>query len=138
MHENPNESLEKWKANLEENWRAIPKEFRNDSTVRRSLQCHMFGQLRKEGFIVVADYLPPRNHDRPIDLIALGEEHRIEYAVCFDTVVTLAAVKSLSSFEAANRVIYTIGMLEKKVMESRFFLKPEITHIHLKPFKHFQ
>jgi hypothetical protein len=48
----------------------------------------------------------------------------------------LAAVKSLGSFAAVNKVIFTTGMLEKKVKESRFFLKEEIKHIHLKPFDH--
>jgi hypothetical protein len=52
--------------------------------------------------------------------------------VCLDTVITLYAVKSLTSFEAANRIILTTGVLDKKVQESRFFLKPEIAHIHLR------
>ncbi len=109
----------------------MPRHFRNDHTVRRTLQCFWFGRLKDMGFRVVADYLPPRISDRPIDLIALNEEDEIVYAVCFDTVVTLAAVKSLSSFESQNRIIFTIGALEKKVQESRFFLKGDIQHCHL-------
>ena len=35
-----------------------------------------------------------------------------------------------------TKVIFTTGMLEKKVKESRFFLNKEITHIHLKTFYH--
>jgi hypothetical protein len=34
-----------------------------------------------------------------------------------------------------NKVIFTTGMLEKKVKESRFFLNEEIKHVHLKPFE---
>jgi hypothetical protein len=80
--------------------------------------------------------MPPRIADRPVDVIAVKEDNEIVYAVCLDTLVTLAAVKSLSSFAALNKVIFTTGMLEKKVKESRFFLKEEIKHIHLKPFDH--
>jgi hypothetical protein len=65
----------------------------------------------------------------------VDDDHAIVYAICIDTVVTLAAVKSLSSFEAANKVIFTTGLLLKKVQESRFFLKPEIEHVHLQPFE---
>jgi hypothetical protein len=49
--------------------------------------------------------------------------------------VTLAAVKSLSSFEAINKAIITTGPLLKKVQESRFFLKEDIEHVHLQPFE---
>jgi hypothetical protein len=79
--------------------------------------------------------MPPRTLDRAIDLIAVNENHEIVYAICIDTLVSLAAVKSLSSFEAANKVIFTTGLLVKKVQESRFFLKPEIQHLHLQPFE---
>lgn len=127
------QDLSEWKGELESSWREIPAVFRNDHTVRRTLQCHLYGYLRKAGHLVVADYLPPRIQDRLIDLIAIGESKKIVYAVCFDSVVTLAAVKSLASFEALNKIIFTTGLLEKKVQESRFFLKPEIQHLHLKP-----
>ena len=126
------QDLSGWKDVLESGWREIPAAFRNDYTVRRTLQCHLYGYLRKAGHRVVADYLPPRTQERSIDLIALGESE-IVYAVCFDSVVTLATVKSLASFEALHKIIFTTGLLEKKVQESRFFLKPEIQHLHLKP-----
>ena len=126
------EDLLCWKQELEAAWVAIPGPFRNDYTVRRSLQCHLYGHLRKMGHKVVADYLPPRIQDRPIDLIAVGAGSDILYAICFDSVVTLAAVKSLMSFESANKIIFTTGLLEKKVQESRFFLKPEIVHLHVR------
>ena len=127
--------LENWKKDLERAWLGIPKPFRNDHTVRRTLQCHLFGQLSQSPHRVVADYMPPRIQDRAIDLIAVKDNHEIVYAVCLDTVITLAAVKSLSSFEAAHKAIITTGLLLKKVQESRFFLKPEIEHIHLQPFE---
>ncbi|MHC1742683.1 MAG: hypothetical protein AB9873_06590 [Syntrophobacteraceae bacterium] len=130
------DQLQQWKVSMEETWRRIPKPYRNDHTVRRTLQCFLYGQLKKAGFRVVADYLPPRIADRPIDLIALNDDMEIVHALCIDTLVSLAAVKSLSSFEAVHKVIFTTGMLEKKVKESRFFLKPELEHVHLKPFEH--
>jgi len=34
-----------------------------------------------------------------------------------------------------HKAIFTTGLMEKKVKESRFFLKPEIEHVHLKPFE---
>ncbi len=78
--------------------------------------------------------MPPRVHDRAVDLIAVDGENRIVYALCLDTLVSLAAVKSLSSFEAVHKIIFTTGPLEKKVRESRFFLKPDVEHYHLQPF----
>ncbi len=128
------DQLNQWKDSLEKAWRSIPKPFRNDHTVRRTLQCHLYGRLQAAGFKVVADYLPPRISDRPVDLIAVGENLEIVYALCIDTVVSLAAVKSLSSFEAAHKAVFTTSHLEKKVKESRFFLKPDIEHVHLRPF----
>ncbi|MCK8600760.1 hypothetical protein [Desulfoferrobacter suflitae] len=123
-----------WKKELESCWRAIPRTFQNDHTVRRTLQCHLYQYLRSLGYRAVADYLPPRIQDRASDLIALNDQQEIVYAICLETVVTLAAVKSLSSFAAANKVIFTTGLLEKKVQESRFFLKPDIVHLHLQPY----
>jgi len=130
------QNLDEWKSELEAVWRGIPKAFRSDHSVRRSLQCALYGRLIAMGFRVVADFMPPRTHDRPVDLIAVDENRQIQFALCIDTLVTLAAVKSLSSFDAVHRIIFTTGHLEKKVQESRFFLKPEIQHVHLKPFEH--
>ncbi len=135
MEEQFTEQLHRWKESMEQAWRRIPKPYRNDHTVRRTLQCHLYGRLIEAGFKVVADYLPPRIADRPVDLIALNAEMEIVYALCIDNLVSLPAVKSLSSFEAANKAIFTTSFLEKKVKESRFFLKPEIEHVHLKPFE---
>jgi len=135
MQEDFTQVMEIWKKDLEKAWLQLPKPFRSDHSVRRTLQCHLYGQLQKTGFRIVADYMPPRIADRPIDLIAVSDNHQIEYALCIDTVVTLAAVKSLSSFEAANKAIFTTGHLLKKVQESRFFLKDDILHLHLQPFE---
>jgi hypothetical protein len=134
MSEEPDRNLELWKGRLEKAWLRIPKPFRSERAVHRTLQCHLYGTVRELGFRTVADYMPPRIADRPIDIIAVNEENEIVYALCLDTLVTLAAVKSLNSFAAANKVIFTTGMLEKKVKESRFFLNEEIKHVHLKPF----
>lgn len=124
--------LNQWKKELEAVWNEMPKRFRNDHTVRRTLQCFLYGRLKEAGYRVVADYMPPRIQDRPIDLIAVNENLEIVLAMCFDSVITLAAVKSLSSFDSQRKVIFTVGLFEKKVDESRFFLKPEIEHVHLK------
>lgn len=123
--------LDQWQKELETAWNEMPKRFRNDHNVRGTLRCFLYGRLKEAGYRVVADYMPPRIQDRPVDLIALDEDLKIVYAVCFDILVTLAAVKSLDSFEAGTKVIFTIGALEKKVRESRFFLKGEIEHRHL-------
>lgn len=127
--------LLEWKEFLEEEWRRIPKAYRHDQSVRRTLQCGLFGTWRKMDRVVVADYRPPRVLDRLVDLITLNSDGTIDLAVCLDSVVTLAAVKSLSSFEAARKGIITTGLLEKKVQESLFFLKPDIQHLHLQPFE---
>lgn len=126
--------MQEWKEQLEFAWRQIPKAFRNEHSVRRTLQCHLYGWLVLHGQRVVADYMPPRILDRAIDLIVLKSEVEISHAICLEPLVSLAAVKSLSSFEAGTKVIFTTGPLEKKVQESRFFLKPDIEHFHLQPF----
>lgn len=120
-----------WKNELESAWRVIPRRFRNDHSVRHTLRCHLFGLFSRAGYDVVADYMPPRVQDRAVDLIAMDSDGGILYAICFETLVSLAAVKSLGSFEATHKIIFTTGLLEKKVKESRFFLKPGIDHIHL-------
>ncbi len=124
-----------WKKELERAWGEIPKPFRSERAVHRTLQCHLYGLVGKSGLKTVADHMPPRIAERPIDIIALNDQNEIVYAVCLDTLVTLAAVKSLSSFAALNKIIFTTGMLEKKVKESTFFLNEEIKHVHLKPFE---
>ena len=135
MSEEPDRNLELWRSRLEKAWLSIPKPFRSERTVHRTLQCHLYRIVQELGFRTVADYMPPRIADRPVDIIAVNEENEIVYALCLDTLVTLAAVKSLKSFAAANKVIFTTGMLEKKVKESRFFLSEDIKHVHLKPFE---
>lgn len=124
---------ESWKKELEKAWLQIPQPFRSERAVHRTLQCHLYRLVRQSGFKTVADYMPPRIADRPIDIIAVNDQNEIVYAVCLDTLVTLAAVKSLNSFAALNKIIFTTGMLEKKVKESTFFLNEEIKHVHLKP-----
>lgn len=131
MTDSEMETAGAWKRELEAAWRVIPRSFRHDRSVRHTLRCHLFGIFSRAGYDVVADYLPPRVQDRSVDLIAMNAEGEILYAICFETVVSLAAVKSLSSFEAKHKIIFTTGLLEKKVQESRFFLKPGIDHIHL-------
>lgn len=133
MAEDVVKKAEEFKDQLEDAWRRIPKPFRNERTIRGSLRCRLFGILENGGLRPVADYMPPRIADRPVDVIALKDDLEVVYAVCIDTVVTLAAVKSLNSFEAARKIIFTTGMLEKKVQESRFFLSGDIEHVHLRP-----
>jgi hypothetical protein len=135
MSEELDRNLDLWKDELEKAWLRIPKPFRSERTTHRTLQCHLFRILQELGFRTVADYMPPRIADKPVDIIAVNDENEIIYAICLDTLVTLAAVKSLNSFAAVNKIIFTTGMLEKKVKESRFFLNEEIKHIHLKPFE---
>ncbi len=131
MDEKPSWDVESWQIFLEGVWRAVPKPFRSDRSLQRTLQCALYAKLSAEGQTVVADYLPPRA-DRPVDLIVLNAgQPSIDAAVCFESVITLYAVKSLSSFEAGLKVIFTTGPLKKKVEESRFFLKPDIRHVHL-------
>ena len=91
------------KTDLEGVWRQMPRPFRTDRSIHGTLQCYLYRRLSDAGFQVIADYLPPRIPDRSVDLIALDQEQKIVYAVCLDTVITLYAVKSLTSFEAAEQ-----------------------------------
>ncbi len=135
MTEDIDRNLDLWKSRLEKAWLKIPKPFRSERSVHRTLQFNLFMILRELGLQTVADYTPPRVAERPVDVIALNDELEIVYALCLDTLVALPAVKALKSFAARHKVIFTTGMLEKKVMESRFFLNEEIRHVHLKPFE---
>lgn len=131
MDEKYSWDVESWKVFLEKVWYGVPKPFRSDKSLHRTLQCALYGRLVAEGRTVVADYLPPRA-DRPVDLVILNpSEPSIDGAVCFDVVISLYAVKSLSAFESGLKVIFTTGSFKKKVEESRFFLKQDIQHIHL-------
>ena len=134
MEQGAGSSLDSWKRELEKAWLDIPQPFRSERAVHRTLQCQLYRLIRQSGFKTVADYMPPRIADRPVDIIAVNDQNEIVYAVCLDTLVTLAAVKSLGSFAALNKIIFTTGVLEKKVKESTFFLNDEIKHVHLKPF----
>jgi hypothetical protein len=122
------------KEELEEAWAQIPKPFRSERSIHGTLQCCLYNRLRHQGYAVVADYMPPRVQDRSVDIIALNDKREVMVAICIDTVVTLAAVRSLGSFEAIQKLVLTTGALLKKVHESRFFLKPGIDHLHLQPF----
>jgi hypothetical protein len=135
MSEELDRNLDLWKDELEKAWLRIPKPFRSERTIHRTLQCHLFRIFQELGLRTVADYMPPRIADKPVDIIAVNDGNEVIYALCLDTLVTLAAVKSLNSFAAVNKIIFTTGMLEKKVKESRFFLNEEIKHVHLKPFE---
>ncbi|GEM_PF-287242 len=131
MEKDASQVMEQWKRELEAAWRDMPKKFRTEKTARRTLQCCLYARAASMGYKVVADYMPPRVADRPVDVVVLDDRDSILFAVCLDSMVTLAAVKSLDSFEARHKVIYTMSPMEKKVRESRFFLKPDIVHHHL-------
>ncbi len=109
MNEDLDRNLDLWKSQLEKAWLRIPKPFRSERAVHRTLQCHLYRMLQDLGFSTVADYMPPRIADRPVDVIALNEENEIVYAICLDTLVTLAAVKSLGSFAAVNKDYFHNG-----------------------------
>ncbi|MDR3569684.1 MAG: hypothetical protein P4L43_16785 [Syntrophobacteraceae bacterium] len=134
MEQDAGSSADLWKRELERAWLDIPKVFRSERTVHRTLQSHLYGLIRQAGMKSVADYMPPRVADRPVDIIAVNDQNEIVYAICLDTLVTLAAVKSLKSFAALHKIIFTTGMLEKKVRESTFFLSEEVKHVHLQLF----
>ncbi|SFM81338.1 hypothetical protein [Thermodesulforhabdus norvegica] len=112
----------------------IPSYFRRSDTIRRTLQCELYFFMREAGYGAVADYYPPRISDRPVDLIVYdpSDPKKILWALCIDELITLHAVRSLTSFDAENRIIFTTHPLEKKVNESTFFLKPGVEHVHLR------
>lgn len=112
----------------------IPPYFRRNDTIRRTLQCELYLFFREAGHKAVADYYPPRISDRPVDIIVYdpSDPKKIQWAICIDELITLYAVRSLTSFDAENRLIFTIHPLEKKVNESTFFLKPGVEHVHLR------
>lgn len=115
-------------------WEAIPRFYRKDQTVKRTLQCKLYAYLVSLGFSVIADYFPPRISERPVDIVVFDEADpkKILIAICVDELVTLSAVKSLSAFEAERKIVLTTHPIEKKVKESTFFLKAGIEHYHLK------
>ncbi len=115
-------------------WEKIPKFYRREGTIKRTLQCFVFSYLREKGLFVLADYFPPRVADRPIDIVTIDADDakKITLALCIDELINLNTVKSLTAFESEKKVIFTIHPLEKKVKESKFFLREGIEHYHLK------
>ncbi len=49
MNEDVDRNLDLWKSQLEKAWRRIPKPFRSERAVHRTLQCLLYGMLKDLG-----------------------------------------------------------------------------------------
>lgn len=109
----------------------IPTGLRHEVTLAETIKCVLFQWIREQGLIPVPHYRPPRRQEEPLPLVAFNQEGEIVYAFAIAPVVTLSAMKTFKAIEAKKRYFCTFSSSTKKVEESKFFLTPDVVHIHL-------
>jgi len=109
----------------------IPTGLRHEITLAETIKCVLFQWIRKQGLIPIPHYRPPKRQEEPLPLVAFDHEGKIAYAFAIGPVISLSAVKTFKVIEAKEKYFLTFSSLTKKVEESKFFLTPDIIHIHL-------
>jgi hypothetical protein len=119
------------KGTLEKELARIPKPFRQGSVVRQTIKCFLYGVVKQAELWPVPDFKPPRLREGFVDLIGVDSDNSVRCAFAINSLVELKAVKSLEALDVAEKWMITFSPLDKKVQESKFFLKPDIQHLHL-------
>ncbi|MBW1981695.1 MAG: hypothetical protein JRJ12_10800 [Deltaproteobacteria bacterium] len=109
----------------------IPRHFRHEPTIRQTIKCTLYNMLKKKALCPVPDFRPPRLSGGFLDLIGVDSSGSVVCAFAINPLVDLKAIKSLEAVPAENKWMITFSKIEKKVKESKFFLKPGIDHLHL-------
>ncbi len=109
----------------------IPKEFKTNRVIKGVIQCVLYQICISEGLQPVPNYSHPKFRDTSVDLIALDQDLAVAYAFAIDQTVTLQGVKGLKFFEDSTKYFITFSRLKKKVDESKFFLEPQMEHVHI-------
>ena len=119
------------KEALEEEVARIPKPFRQGAVVRQTIKCFLYTVIKQAELWPVPDFKPPRLREGFVDLIGVDSDNSVGCAFTISPVVELKAVKSLEALDVEEKWLITFSPLDKKVQESKFFLKPGIQHLHL-------
>ena len=119
------------KEALEEEVARVPKPFRQGAVVRQTIKCFLYTVIKQAELWPVPDFKPPRLRDGFVDLIGVDSDNSVGCAFAISPVVELKAVKSLEALDVEEKWLITFSPLDKKVQESKFFLKPGIQHLHL-------
>ncbi|MCD6320242.1 MAG: hypothetical protein J7M03_06120 [Candidatus Desulfofervidaceae bacterium] len=109
----------------------IPAGLRHEITLAETIKCVLFQWIREQELIPVPHYRPPRRQEEPLPLVAFKRGGEIVYAFAIAPVVTLGAMKTLKAIEVKEKYFITFSSFKKKVEESKFFLTPDVVHIHL-------
>ena len=64
-------------------------------------------------------------------MVALDQEGNVIYAFAIAPVITLGAMKTFKIVEAKEKYFITYSQMRKRVEESRFFLTPDVVHLHV-------
>ena len=119
------------KEALEQELDRIPKAFRQSSVIRQTVKCFLYSMVKEADLWPVPDFKPPRLREGFLDLIGVDAGGEVKCGFAIGPVVELKSVKSLEALDIEEKWMITFSPLEKKVKESRFFLKPGIQHLHL-------
>jgi len=111
--------------------KALPKFLRHDTIVAETIKCVLFQWVWENKLIPVPNYKPPHRSEEPLALVALNNKGEIIYGFAIAPVITLRGIKALKAIEAKAKYFITFSSLKKKVEESRFFLDPEVIHLHI-------
>ena len=111
--------------------KALPKFLRHDTIVAETIKCVLFQWVWENKLIPVPNYKPPHRSEEPLALVALNNKGEIIYGFAIAPVITLRGIKTLKAIEAKAKYFITFSSLKKKVEESRFFLDPEVIHLHI-------
>ncbi len=109
----------------------LPSGFRSERTIEETIKCALFDWIKSQGLLPVPSYRPPRRQEEPLALVALDQERNILYAFAVAPVITLGAMKTFKIVEAKEKYFITYSQMAKKVEESRFFLTPDVIHLHV-------
>ena len=111
--------------------KALPKFLRHDTIVAETIKCVLFQWVWENKLIPIPNYKPPHRSEEPLALVALNNKGEIIYGFAIAPVITLRGIKALKAIEAKAKYFITFSSLKKKVEESRFFLDPEVIHLHI-------
>ena len=123
------------KEELERELARIPRTFKQAAVIHQTIKCFLYDMIKGAELWPVPDFRPPRLSDAFLDIIGVDSDGAVKCAFAIGPVVELKGVKSLEALEVDQKWVITFSHLNKKVEESKFFLKPGIQHLHLKQHK---
>jgi hypothetical protein len=122
---------EEIKRHIQRVLKDLPAGFRSERAIGETIKCALFAWIREQGLIPVPSYRPPRRQEEPLPLVALDQERNVIYAFAIAPVITLGAMKTFKIVDAKEKYFITYSQMRKKVEESRFFLTPDVVHLHV-------